>query len=36
MGSVNGQLLVGALCCVATRTCCFLSGVSGNDCVCVT
>jgi len=28
VGTVNGHLLVGALCCVAVRTCCFLSGVS--------
>lgn len=36
MGSVNEQLLVGALCCVAVRTYCFLSGVSSSECICVT
>jgi hypothetical protein len=36
VGSVTGQSLVGALCCVAVRTGCFLSGMSDNDCVCVT
>jgi len=36
MGSVNGRLLDGALCCVAVRACCLLSRVSGSEWVRVT